>query len=150
MIPDAIRLPVPCSTVFPFGLLCLSVDPLPEYAAGGTDGPRPQAHDETSGLPLWVVRVTDLDPEAARPGRTSELRVTIAAVAPPAMPARSAEHVPAHVVFEGLTLTPYVDPSRCLGSSTRCRARLGFRLHAEAMRPASADTTPTDEEGMQP
>lgn len=150
MIPDAIRLPVPYSTVFPFGSLCLSVDPLPEYAAGSTDGPRPQAHDEISGLPLWVVRVTDLDPEAARPGRTSELRVTIAAEVPPAAPARSAENVPAHVVFEGLALTPYVEPSRCNGSSTRCRARLGFRLHAEAMWPAGAGTTVTDEEGTQP
>jgi hypothetical protein len=137
MIRQPISVEVPFATVFPYGALCLSVDAVDEDA-----GPRGQTTAAASQAPAgersWVVRVTDLDPEAARPGRTTEVKVRIVAPAQPAPPKREDPRVPPQVVFEGLTVTPHVDSSRCNGSSNRCRGRLAYAYEAVAMRAPNA------------
>jgi hypothetical protein len=78
--------------------------------------------------------------EAAKPGRTSEVKVKIVAPVQPVPPKRQHPHVPPSVVFEGITLTPYVDSARCNGSSTRCRGRQAYSIRATGMRaPTQAD-----------
>src|SRR5262245_48352743 len=124
MIQGPIKVQVPHETVFPYGALCLGVDKQLDFEKRGTGDD--QARDKDSGLRVWGVRLTDLDPEAAKPGRTSEVKIKIGAAVQPVPPRRQHPNVPPAVVFEGLTLTPYVDTSRCNGSSTRCWSRQAF------------------------
>jgi hypothetical protein len=138
VIQGAIRIEVPFDTVFPFGALGLGVEKQIDFDKRGSGDD--QARDKDTGERVWVVRVTDLDPEAAKPGRTSEVRVKIAAPVQPVLPKRQHPHVPPAVVFEGITLTPYVDSARCNGSSTRCRGRQAYSIRATGMRaPSQAD-----------
>jgi hypothetical protein len=138
MIQGAIKIEVPFESVFPYGALVLGVDKQVDFdkRESGDD----QARDKDTGERVWVVRVTDLDPEAAKPGRTSEVKIKIVAPVQPVPPKRQHPHVPPAVVFEGITLTPYVDSARCNGSSTRCRGRQAYSIRATAMRaPSEAD-----------
>jgi hypothetical protein len=138
VIQGAIKIEVPCETVFPFGALVLGVDKKVDFDKRGTGDD--QARDKETGERVWVVRVTDLDPEAAKPGRTSEVKVKIVAPVQPVPPKRQHPHVPPAVVFEGITLTPYVDSARCNGSSARCRGRQAYSIRATGMRaPSQAD-----------
>jgi hypothetical protein len=79
MIQGSIKVQVPCETVFPYGALCLGVDKQLDFGKRGNGDD--QARDKDTGLRVWVVRVTDLDPEAAKPGRTSEVKIKIAGAA---------------------------------------------------------------------
>ena len=138
MIQGAIKIEVPFGTVFPYGALCLGVDKQVDFDKRGTGDD--QARDKETGERVWVVRVTDLDPEAAKPGRTTEVKVKVTAPVQPVPPKRQHPGVPPAVVFEGLTLTPYVDAARCNGSSTRCRSRQAYSIRATGMRaPTDAD-----------
>jgi hypothetical protein len=136
MIQGAIKIEVPNETVFPYGALCLGVDKQVDFEKRGSGDD--QARDKDTGERVWVVRVTDLDPEAAKPGRTSEVKVKITAPVQPVPPQRQHANVPPLVVFEGVTLTPYVDTARCNGSSTRCRARQAYSIRATKMRAPTA------------
>jgi hypothetical protein len=138
MIQGSIKIEVPFDTVFPYGALCLGVDKQVDFEKRGSGDD--QARDKNTGERVWVVRVTDLDPEAAKPGRTSEVKVKITAPVQPVPPKRQHPNVPPAVVFEGVTLTPYVDTARCNGSSARCRSRQAYSIRATAMR------APTDAE----
>jgi hypothetical protein len=138
MIKGAIKVQVPHDTVFPYGALCLGVDKQVDFDKRGNGDD--QARDKDTGERVWVVRVTDLDPEAAKPGRTSEVKVKVIAPVQPVPPKRQHAHVPPAVVFDGITLTPYVDTARCNGSSARCRSRQAFSIRATGMR------APTDAE----
>ena len=138
MIQGAIKIDVPHESVFPYGALVLGVDKQVDFDKRGTGDD--QARDKDTGERMWVVRVTDLDPEAAKPGRTSEVKVKIVAPVQPVPPKRQHAHLPPAVVFEGITLTPYVDTARCNGSSTRCRGRQAYSIRASGMRaPSQAD-----------
>lgn len=138
MIQGAIKIDVPFETVFSHGALCLGVDKQVDFDKRGSGDD--QARDKETGERVWVVRVTDLDPEAAKPGRTSEVKIKVAAPVQPVPPKRQHPNVPPAVVFEGVTLTPYVDSTRCNGSSTRCRSRQAYSIRATSMR------APTDAE----
>ena len=125
-------------SVFPFGALGLGVDKQIDFDKRGTGDD--QARDKETGDRVWVVRVTDLDPEAAKPGRTSEIKVKIVAPVQPVLPKRQHPHVPPAVVFEKITLTPYVDTARCNENSTQCRGRQAYSIRASGMRaPSQAD-----------
>jgi hypothetical protein len=138
MIQGAIKIEVPFGTVFPYGALCLGVDKQIDFDKRGSGDD--QARDKETGERVWVIRVTDLDPEAAKPGRTSEVKVKITAPVQPVPPKRQHPHVPPAVVFEGMTLTPYVDVARCNGSSSRCRSRQAYSIRSTGMRaPGEAD-----------
>lgn len=81
----------------------------------------------------------DLDPEAGKFGRSTEVKVKVVAPQQPVPPPSTVPGYPPAVEFEGLTLTPYVDSQRCKPgrSSGDCRSRMAYSLRATAARPAS-------------
>src|SRR5262245_34196553 len=68
-----------------------------------------QAVDKESGVLVWRVDVIDPDPAAREP----TLRVKIAAPVQPVPPAPAAGVPFRPVVFEGLSLRPWVNTDRC-------------------------------------
>jgi hypothetical protein len=139
MIPMSIKVEVPFETVFPHGALCLGVEPQVDFDKRGKGGDD-QARDKDTGDRVWVVRVMDLDPDAAKPGRSTEVKVKIAAPVQPVPPKSKVAGYPPAVQFDGVTLTPYVDSSRCAGNGPRCRGRLAFSIRAAGMRDPDATT----------
>jgi hypothetical protein len=124
------RLPVSMQDAFPHGC-CLVPDSITEAMdydeATRTRSP---SRDKYTGQPVFQVRVSDLDPELA--GRSREVVIKILADKMPVPPTR----VPFEPVeFEGLTVTPYVDSSRCQGKGT-CYARVAFSLRATGIKAA--------------
>ena len=75
MIPNSIKIPVPFEYVFPNGALYLGVDKLVDFDRIREEDN--QARDE-NGERIWVVKVMDLDPQAGRFGRSTEVKVKIA------------------------------------------------------------------------
>ena len=98
-----------------------------------------QQIDKVTGLPLWVVEVIDAD-EAARQ-RT--VKVKVAAQVQPVLPSPAAGSPFTAVEFDGLTVTPYVDASRCKGGKDKdkCGARLAYSLKATGVRAPSRGLT---------
>lgn len=129
-----VRTPIPVSfdDVFPHGANALDVAPLEDFdKPQGTDR---QSRDKTSGERLWAVRVMDPDPDA-RKGQ-AEVSVKIAAPVQPVPPDGRGGLPFRPVVFEGLTLTPYVDQR---GSRPRIASSMrASSMHAPA---SSADKT---------
>ena len=135
MIPGSIKVPVPNEYVFPSGALFLGVDRLVDFDR--LDQEDNQARDE-NGVRVWVVKVSDQDPEAGRFGRSTEVKVKIAAEYQPVPP--DGITVPGGITvrpveFTGLTATPYVDTASCKGLSKphKCRARLAWSYRATGM-----------------
>ncbi|MEJ3748463.1 hypothetical protein WEI85_34915 [Actinomycetes bacterium KLBMP 9797] len=133
MVPLSLRVPVPFEYVFPHGALALGVDAQLDFERRGQGDD--QARDKDSGERIWVVRVMDLDPEAGRFGRTTEVKVKVVAPHQPVLPASSVPGYPPSIEFDGLTLTPYVDSQRCKAGD-KCRARMAYSLRATAIKPA--------------
>lgn len=135
MVPSSIKIPVPFEYVFPAGALFLGVDKVVDFdRLSEADN---QARDER-GVRLWVVKVMDQDPEAGRFGRSTEVKVKIAAEHQPVPPQGVA--LPGGVTvtpvqFTDLTATPYADTNSCKGIAKphKCRARLAWSLRAAAM-----------------
>jgi hypothetical protein len=93
-----------------------------------------QQIDKATGLPLWVVEVIDAD-EAAR---QRMVKVKVAAQVQPVLPSPAAGSPFTAVEFDGLTVTPYVDASRCQGNGKgKCGARLAYSLKATGVRAPS-------------
>ena len=138
MIPSSIKIPVPFEYVFPNGALFLSVDKLVDFDRLREDDN--QARDE-HGTRIWVVKVMDLDPEAGKFGRTTEVKVKIAAPHQPVPPAPALPGYPPSVAFTDLTVTPYTDTVGCKGERKphKCRARQAWSIRATDMR--EPDTT---------
>ena len=125
------RIPVAFEGIFPAGAYMVGeVEALEDYdalVAAKNAGKEPgdiQLRDKVTGLRVWQVRVVDADPEA-RKGET-ELVIKIAAdiqpVPPPVM-----DGLPFRpVVFEGLTLTTWIDESRA-------RPKVAYSIRASAM-----------------
>ena len=136
MVPSSVRVPMPFEYVFPKGVLCLGVEPVKDWDAKGGDD---QARDD-HGVRIWGVRVMDLDEDAGRFGRRTDVVVKIAATVQPVPPAPALPGYPPAVVFDGLTVTPYVDVQGCTGKNSphRCRARQGWSLRATGMRAPDA------------
>lgn len=138
MVPMTLKVPVPSEYVFPAGALCLGVSPQIDFERRGEADN--QARDKETGERVWVVRVMDLDPEAGKFGRSTEVKVKVVAAQQPVPPPSTVPGYPPAVEFEGLTLTPYVDSQRCKPgrSSGDCRSRMAYSLRATAIRPASS------------
>jgi len=142
VVPNSVRIPVPFSYVFPHGALFLGVDKLVNFdRLREADN---QARDEHD-VPLWVVKVMDLDPDAGKFGRSTEVKVKIAAPVQPVPPTASMPGYPPSVAFTDVTVTPYVDNGSCRGGNTphRCRARLAWSVRAgELIDIAELDESP--------
>ena len=123
---------MPFEYVFPTGALFLGVEPVKDWDAKGEDD---QARDE-HGVRLWAVRVMDLDADAGRFGRRTDVVVKIPAPYQPVPPVPQHPGFPPAVEFDGLTVTPYVDAQSCNGRSTphKCRARQAWSVRATEMR----------------
>jgi len=91
-----------------------------------------QQTDKHTGLPLWVVEVIDADPDA----RQRTVKVKIAAQVQPVLPAPVAGSPFTAVEFDGLTVTSYVDASRCQGKG-KCAARTAYSLKATGVHAPS-------------
>ncbi|RNH94221.1 hypothetical protein EEZ25_31550 [Micromonospora aurantiaca] len=137
MVPMTLKVPVPSEYVFPAGALCLGVSPQIDFERRAEADN--QARDKDTGERVWVVRVMDLDPEAGKFGRSTEVKVKVVAPQQPVPPPSTVPGYPPAVEFEGLTLTPYVDSQRCKPgrSSGDCRSRMAYSLRATSIRPAS-------------
>ena len=124
------QIPVEFGKVFPDGA----------YAAGPVEKVRDfersrkdeviQQLDKDSGLPLRVVEVIDAQEDA----RQRTVKVKIAAQVQPLLP----DPVPGSpftpVEFDGMTVFPYVDSSRCQGTG-RCNARQAYSSRPPASAP---------------
>ena len=145
MVPSSVKIPVPFDYAFPNGALFLSIDKLIDFDRLKDDDN--QARDE-HGTPIWVVKVMDQDPDAGKFGRSTEVRVKIAATHQPVPPdgvSLPGGLVVRPVAFTGLTITPYVDNGPCKGINKphRCRARLAWSYRATDMTtPGAASELP--------
>jgi hypothetical protein len=93
-----------------------------------------QQADKHTGLPLWVVEVIDADPEA----RQRTVKVKIAAQVQPVLPPPAAGSPFIAIEFDGMTLMPYPDASRCRGDrKDKCGARQAYSLKATGVRAPS-------------
>lgn len=102
-------LKVPHQQVFPHKAFLVSdVTAVIDYDRSTKDN-RVQATDRESGQPLWQVEVLDGDPAASKRTRT----VTVKFVAPtqPVCPPNNSGMPFTPVVFEDLSVLPYVDRS---------------------------------------
>src|ERR671939_466955 len=122
-----VRLPAGMAEVFPQGCVLVpgSIAEAIDYDDSGRSG---QARDKLTGEPVWQCRVMDQDP--ALGSRSRETVVKITADRMPTSPVGDA-WLP--VEFTGLTVTPYVDSSRCKGQG-RCGARVAFSLRATGIK----------------
>ncbi|GAA3847116.1 hypothetical protein GCM10022243_11530 [Saccharothrix violaceirubra] len=139
------RLPTPHDFVFPRGALVMGVEPVLKFqsAEERTKGlPVEQETDKETGMLVWSVLVID---QAADRKSDAAVTVKIAAAHRPVPP----EAIPGTdvrpVVFEGLTVTPWIDDKTCRGSHGgerhRCRAKLGYSLRASGMKPVVVKTS---------
>jgi hypothetical protein len=138
VIPNSIKIPVPFEYVFPHGALFLGVDKLVDFDRLREDDN--QARDD-NGTRIWVVKVLDLDPEAGRFGRTTEVKVKIATPVAPEPPVSRLPGYPPAVAFTGMSVTPYTDTTSCKGgrSPHKCRARQAWSIRATDL--GEPDTT---------
>jgi hypothetical protein len=128
------RLRVAFEDVFPLGAfmlgVCEAVEDFDLVRAARESGREPgdvQTRDKVSGKRVWSVRVVDADPDA-RKGQ-AELTVKIDADHCPTPPPSQMVGPFRPVVFEGLTLTPYIDENGR-------RARLAYSMRASGFADA--------------
>ncbi|GGU47599.1 hypothetical protein [Lentzea flava] len=136
------RLPAGHDFVFPRGALVMGVEPVLKFQSAEERAkglPPEQEKDKETGLLVWSVLVID---QAAERKTDAVVTVKIAAphqpVPPEAIPGTDVRPV----VFEGLTVTPWIDDKACrgvhAGERHRCRAKLGYSLRASGMKPVGA------------
>ncbi|MGY4710950.1 plasmid replication, integration and excision activator [Mycolicibacterium sp. CBM1] len=126
-VPKWLR--VPHQQVFPHcAFLVSDVSPVIDYERSTKDN-RVQAHDRESGLPLWQVEV--LDGDLAAPKRTRTVTVKFATTTQPERPPNIDGMPFTPVVFEDLSVLPYVDRS---GES----GRIAWSFRASGMSAAQA------------
>ncbi|WP_342769492.1 plasmid replication, integration and excision activator [Sphaerisporangium album] len=116
--------------VFPFGCYVVGeVSPVLDFEASTKDRPVP-ARDKATGELMWAVPVMDGDTSLKAKAKAVSVKI-LSAVEPqiPAPPAEMAGLPFIPVVFEGLTVTPYVDQSN---------NRLAYSYKARGMRAAGA------------
>ncbi|MGH7752877.1 MAG: hypothetical protein ACREN5_08685 [Gemmatimonadales bacterium] len=128
-------MPVRSEVVFPRGALLMGVEAQTDFERRGKFDDD-QARDKDTGERVWVVTVVDLEEpeESARFRKSTELKVRIVAAHRPVGPVSRVAGYPPLVAFEGLTLTPWLDQSRCHpGEGKKCRAKLAFSLRASGL-----------------
>jgi hypothetical protein len=84
-----------------------------------------QERDKVTGERVWVVRVTDLDPDLA--GRARETAVKISSPVQPVAPGGPFSPVE----FENLSVTPWVNPNNRLQYSFRATGIVAAKTLAE-------------------
>jgi hypothetical protein len=127
--------------VFPKGALVLSVEPVTELqSAEDRRKGRPVVPqlDKINGKRIYAVTVID---QSAERKADAVATVKIAADVQPIPPAPIPGTTLAPVIFDGLTITPWVDDKLCNGNRNatgqhKCRARQAYSLRATGMRPA--------------
>ncbi len=128
------RFAVAFEDLFPHGAFCMSVEPETDFdRRGAADS---QKRDKDTGERVWIARVIDGDPEAAKRGQ-AETKVRLLAPQQPVPPAATGGFPYPAVEFDGLTLTPWVDGARCKGrqhTNGECKGRTAFSIRATAMR----------------
>lgn len=140
-VPNTIRVPVDSGYVLPKGAMFVSVEAATDFELRGKVDDA-QARDKETGLRLWVVRVIDMDqvnqPDGPGFSRSAELKVRVVSPHRPVPPSPQVAGYGALIEFEGLTLTPYADSSKCLGPRLgrehRCGARQAYSLRATGIR----------------
>ena len=127
------QIPVQFRAVFPDGAYAAgSFEMVRDYDRSTPDRPVQQADKET-GLPLWVVEVIDAQENA----RQRTVKVKIAAQVQPVLPPPAPGSPFTAVEFDGLTVMPYPDGSRCQGGKNKCAARQAYSLKATGVRAPS-------------
>ena len=127
------QIPVPFGAVFPDGAYAAgSFEMVRDYDRSTADRVVQQA-DKDSGLPLWVVEVID----AQEGARQRTVKVKVAAQVQPVLPPPSPGSPFTAVEFDGLTVMPYPDGSRCQGGKNKCAARQAYSLKAAGVRAPS-------------
>ncbi|GLZ31414.1 hypothetical protein Lesp02_36020 [Lentzea sp. NBRC 105346] len=132
------RFPAGHDFVFPKGALVMSVEPVLKFQSAEDRAkglPVEQERDKETNQLVWSVLVID---QAAERKTDAAVTVKIAAPHQPVPP----EAIPGTdirpAVFEGLTVTPWIDDKACRGSHAgerhRCRAKLGYSLRATGMK----------------
>ena len=125
-------IPVEFGMMFPDGAYAAgSVEMVRDFDRSNGDRVVQQV-DKHNGLPLWVVEVIDADPDA----RQRTVKVKIAAQVQPVLPSPAPGSPFTAVEFDGLTVIPYADTSRCQGKG-KCAARQAYSLKASGVRAPS-------------
>ena len=113
-------IPVDFTVVFPSGAYAASAfEPVRNFEAS-TGEKFVQSADKATGVPLWVIEVIDADPAA----RVRAVKVKVAALEQPVVPAAQHGSPFTPVEFTGLTVTYYVNQA----------GRLAYSLKATGIR----------------
>ena len=142
------RFAVAMGEVFPHGFYALGVEQAEDY--DDRTGKRYPAKDKHTGEWVWTVTGMDRDPDA----RDKQVKVKVTSPVMPVMPEELAPGSGLHAVeFTGLTITPYLDDSRCNGRGgrggvPRCNARLALSIratgvHAQGKAPTGSTSSAT-------
>ncbi|MFE0154163.1 plasmid replication, integration and excision activator [Nonomuraea sp. NPDC059007] len=118
-------IPVTYEMLFPHGCYLVGeVEPVKDFDAS-TNGRFVQARDKQSGEPVWQVAVMDADPTVKAAQKTVAVKILAAVqpVPPPAMP--GLPFTP--VLFNHVTVTPYVNANGRLAYSIRVREMTAVR-----------------------
>ncbi|SQD94586.1 conserved hypothetical protein [Parafrankia sp. Ea1.12] len=99
------RIPVRFEDVFPAGAFVLGVEAANDYEKSKAGVADPQERDPNTGERIWTVRVLDPDPAA----RQAELKVKVPSQVQPVLPEALPGTPFRPVLFEGMTVTPWVD-----------------------------------------
>ncbi|GAB2674735.1 plasmid replication, integration and excision activator [Thalassiella azotivora] len=128
-------IPVAHNQVFPAGAFVVGeVERIEDYDKRQAGVEDCQSRDKATGLRLWAVRVVDVDPEGRR--GQAEVVVKVAAEVQPVPPDALPGMPFRPVVFEGLTVTPWIDDR-----GNRPKIGYSFRatsMHAPDKRPESS------------
>jgi hypothetical protein len=141
-----LRVPVSHELVFPARAMFLGVEPDMDFDLRASGAADYQTRDKETGERVWAVTVMDMDPAAARFGRAPTVKVRVVSAYQPVPPAPQAAGFNPLVAFEGLTVSPWADRSRCKASQPgrehKCRAQLSYSMWATAMvDPAELSTS---------
>jgi hypothetical protein len=129
-ISGGVRLPIEHDYVFPQGALVMGVEPVMKFQTSDDKarGKAPeQDTDKETGLRVWAVTV--IDPSAERKA-DKVITVKIAAAQQPVPPQAIPGTDIRPAIFEGLTVTPWIDDK---GS----RPRQAYSLRAKGINPAT-------------
>ena len=132
------RVPIDFDDAFPFGAYVLGVTALRDFDASTKDR-EVQQRDKDTGELVWIADCIDGDAE----GRgEKQFKVKITAPVQPVPPPALAGTPFRPVEFEHLTVTAYVDASRCTapkpGQAHRCRAKAAVSYNATGLRAPTA------------
>ncbi|KAA2252155.1 hypothetical protein F0L68_37040 [Solihabitans fulvus] len=144
-ITGGMRLPMEHDHVFPKGALVMGVEPVLKFQTADERARGMAAQQETdkeTGQLVWSVLVID---QAAERKADAVVTVKIAAphqpVPPEAIPGTDVRPV----IFERLTVTPWIDDKACrpgpAGERHKCRARIAYSLRASGMKPVVVKTS---------